>query len=251
LKIISIYNIKGGVGKTAAAVNMAYMSAGDGFKTLLFDLDPQGSASYYFRVKAPKKASPEKLLKGGRKLEKKIRGSDFHNLDILPSHISYRNLDLTLDSKKRSKERINEILRPFEKDYDIIFIDCPPNVTLLSENIFLASDKIVIPVIPTTLSVISYRKLMDFFVDSGLDISKILAFFSMTEKRKKLHKEIIEKMPEKESGFFFKSHIPYSSHMEKMGVYRKPLLEFMPDSPAAKSCRNLWDELKTLVLNQT
>jgi len=96
---------------------------------------------------------------------------------------------------------------------------------------------------------ISYRKLMDFFVDSGLDISKVLVFFSMTEKRKKLHREIIEKMPEKESGFFFKSHIPYSSHMEKMGVHRKPLLEFMPDSPAAKSCKNLWIELKNHLLS--
>jgi len=90
MTILAFYSIKGGVGKTAAAVNLAYLSSRDGYKTLLCDLDPQGSASYYLRVRTPKKFNSEKLLEGGKKVDRAIRGSDYENLDLLPADFSYR-----------------------------------------------------------------------------------------------------------------------------------------------------------------
>jgi len=105
MKIIALYSMKGGVGKTAAAVNLAYCAALDGKSTLLVDIDPQASASYYFRVKPGKKHNVGSLVKGGKKLDKNIRETDFENLDLLPAHLSYRNLDLVLDDLK--KARIN------------------------------------------------------------------------------------------------------------------------------------------------
>ena len=132
MAIIAVYNIKGGVGKTATSVNLSYLSADSGKKTLLCDMDPQGSASYYFRIKPPKKLSVDKLLGGGKGVARSIRGTDYQNLDMLPADFTYRNLDLALDDFKKSTQRICKILKPLEQEYDNIFIDFP-----IVQNIFL------------------------------------------------------------------------------------------------------------------
>ena len=97
---IALYSIKGGVGKTAAAVNLAYLAAQSGAPTLLIDLDPQSAATFYFRVRPSKKHDQDKLIKGGKAVLKKIKASDFENLDLLPADFSYRNLDISLDQQK-------------------------------------------------------------------------------------------------------------------------------------------------------
>jgi chromosome partitioning protein len=125
MAIIAVYNIKGGVGKTATAVNLSYMSAATGNKTLLCDLDPQGSSSYYFRVKSKKKFSADHFLEGGSSLEQSIRGTDYEHLDIALNHM------------KKSRKRLKPILDPLKAEYQNVFLDCPPNITLLSENISL------------------------------------------------------------------------------------------------------------------
>ena len=245
MKIIAFYSIKGGVGKTAAAVNLAYIAAAEGAKTILLDMDPQGSASYYFRIKSSKKFSSKKFIKGRKRFDKSIKGTDYRNLDLLPSHLSYRNLDLVLDKLKRSKKRLREVLEPFAKEYDFVFLDCPPNITLVSENIFYAADYLLVPLVPTTLSLLTYEKLRQFFTDKALDQSKIFVFFSMVEKRKKMHRGIMEKMSNQD-GRFLNSRIPYTADVEKMGIYREPLLCFRPKSIAARSYGDLWAEIKSL-----
>jgi cellulose biosynthesis protein BcsQ len=94
MKTVAIYSSKGGVGKTATAVNLAYAASVSGQRTLLCDMDSQGAASYYFRIKAKKKFNSEKLLDGD--IAGNIRGTDFTGLDLLPAHFSFRNLDLAL-----------------------------------------------------------------------------------------------------------------------------------------------------------
>ncbi|NIP39396.1 MAG: AAA family ATPase, partial [Candidatus Dadabacteria bacterium] len=129
MKIISLYSMKGGVGKTAASVNLAYLSAKDGLKTLLCDMDPQGASGYYFRIKDSKNFSSKKFLKGGKNIYKNIKETDYENLDLLPSRLSYRNFDIELDSLKHSKTQFNSVLSDLEDEYDIIFLDCPPGIT--------------------------------------------------------------------------------------------------------------------------
>lgn len=246
MKIIAFYSIKGGVGKTAACVNVAYWAGRQGFSTLLCDLDLQCSAAYYFRIKSHKKFNTKKLLKGGKSVEKNIMGTDFENLDLLPSDISYRNLDLKLDNLKNSRERLKKVICSLNTSYDFIFLDCPPNLTLVSENVFFAADYLFVPVIPTPLSKLTYLKLLKFFKAHHIDRTKIKAFFSMVENRKKLHRELINTLSQK-NGRFLKSQIPYSSDVEKMGVYRKPLLSTSLTSKASLSYINLWQEIRSLV----
>ena len=100
MRVLAVYNFKGGVGKTASAVNLSYLSARQGARTLIWDLDPQAAATFYFRVKPKVKDGSRRLIKTRRKVEALIRSTDFENLDLLPSDFSYRNLDLLLDSTK-------------------------------------------------------------------------------------------------------------------------------------------------------
>lgn len=241
MSIIAVYNIKGGVGKTATAVNLAYLSSRQGKKTLLCDMDPQGSASFYFRIRPAKKFGAKKLLKGGRHIEENIKGTDFSGLDMLPADFSYRNIDIALDELKKSQQRLSKILKPLLDEYDTIFLDCPPNITLLSENIFNAADYILVPAIPTTLSLLSLKQLFDFLDEVGLSRSKLLFFFSMVEKRKKMHTELMQAMQNKKN--VLTTIIPFSADIERMGVYRQPVAAALPHSVAAQAYEVLWNEI--------
>jgi cellulose biosynthesis protein BcsQ len=231
------------VGKTATAVNLAYLAARAGTPALLSDLDPQSSASFYFRIRGRKGFGAGKLLKGGRHVQQNIRETDYHDLDLLPSKLSFRNLDLHLDDLSRSKKRLKDIFQPLAEQYEYLFIDCPPGITLLSENVFRAADLILVPVIPTTLSVRTFEQLQDFFAKKGLKASRLRAFFSMVERRKKLHREVMDELAGRWPKHCFRNSIPYRSDIEKMGIHREPVMRFAPASSSAKAYHHLWREV--------
>jgi len=234
------------VGKTTSCVNLAYLAAGENRRVLLCDLDPQGAASFYLRIRSSKKFRAKHLLKGRKRINKNIKGTDFHNLDLLPSSFSYRHLDLLLNKKKHSQYYLKNLLEKFQGDYHYIFIDCPPNITLVSENIFIAAHLILVPVIPTTLSLRSYQQLSNFFTRYKYDFRKLLAFFSMVEHRKLLHRQIIMTSAQEHLPFLH-TQIPYSAAVEKMGLFRKPIVVHRPKSKAAQAYMALWHELRAIL----
>ena len=174
MKIYATFNIKGGVGKTTTAVNLAYLSASEsGLRTVLWDLDPQGAASFMFRVKPRVKGGGKALIRGTRALDAAIKGTDFDNLDLIPADFTYRNMDLLLDSgggrgagsRGKPARKLSKLLAPLAAEYDAVFLDCPPSISLVSENVFRAADALLVPLVPTTLSIRTLEQL-DAFLDS-------------------------------------------------------------------------------------
>lgn len=246
MKIIASYNIKGGVGKTATAVNLAYLSAREGYRTLLWDLDPQGAATYYFRIKPKVKGGTKGLVGGHHDLDDLVKGTDFDRLDLLPADFSYRNMDLILEDNKRPTKQLQKLLAPMAIAYDYVFLDCPPSISLVSENVFRASHALVVPMIPTTLSARTLAQLQDF-LEGHEDLSKtnLLPFFSMVDRRKHLHLHLMESLPQC-FPTFLKTYIPYATEVERMGLTRMPLPAYVPSSnPITKAYEALWQEMKS------
>jgi len=243
MKIFATYNIKGGVGKTATAVNLSYLAALDGYRVLLWDLDPQAAASYLFRIKPRVKGGGKALIQGRRPVDDAIKGTDFDGLDLLPADFTYRHLDLMLDSAKQPARRLAGLLAPLKKEYDVVFLDCPPSISLLSESVLHAADVLLVPLIPTTLSVRTLDQLTAFVSGFNGHRPEILAFFSMIDRRKRLHTQIAADLPADRSDVAT-AVIPAVSVIEQMSVHRAPVTAFAPRTQAARQYRELWREAR-------
>ena len=242
MKIVALYSIKGGVGKTSSAVNLAFIAASQGYRTLVWDLDPQGASSYYFRIKPKVKGGSKDLIAGKRELDGLIKGTDFDNLDLLPADFSFRNLDLVLDAKKKPTQQLKKLLKPLAEDYDYIFLDCPPNISLLSEAVFATADILLSPIIPTTLSLRTLEQLKEFIAENDLKNVALVPFFSMVDRRKNMHKELMDSLA-KTHPEILKTPIPYASDIERMGLERMPLGGFSTKSRSLQAYQTLWQEI--------
>src|SRR5580693_4516077 len=251
MRTYATYNIKGGVGKTTTAVNLAYLAAESGLRTVLWDLDPQGAASFMFRVKPRVKGGGRAIISGKRPLDDAIKGTDFDNLDLIPADFTYRNMDLLLDANSGGgggggdtpAGKPSKLLAPLADEYDAVFLDCPPSVSLVSENVLQAADVILVPLIPTTLSVRTLEQLSDFVAELNGHHPELLAFFSMVDRRKKLHREITEKLSVERTEVA-RTVIPALSVIETMSVERAPVVVFAPNTAASRAYRGLWAELR-------
>jgi chromosome partitioning protein len=242
VKVFATYNIKGGVGKTTTAVNLAYLSAVEGHRTLLWDLDPQGAASYLLRIKSRVKGGAKALIRGTRTLDDAVKGTDFDNLDLVPADFTYRNMDLELDGAKRSTQRLGRLLRPLRDEYDVIFLDCPPSISLVSENVLHAVNRLLVPLIPTTLSLRTFDQLTGFIAELEEPRPGVLAFFNMVDRRKRLHRTVMAQLSADRR--IAQTAIPALSIVEQMAVRRAPLPAFAPKDKAAQSYEALWRELQ-------
>lgn len=243
MKILATYNLKGGVGKTATAVNLAFLAASEGARTLVWDLDPQGAASFYFRTRPKVKGGSKALLRGKRRAEDAIKGTEYDNLDLLPADFSYRHLDVQLDDSAHPVKRMLKLLQPLSKEYDFVFLDCAPSIAALSETVFRVSDALLVPLIPTTLSLRTFYQVIEFIEKKGIDNVLLLPFFSMVDRRKRLHNEIVERLPQ-DWPDMLNARVPYASDVERMGVNRGAVGDYARQSASARAYRDLWEEIK-------
>ena len=113
---IALYNLKGGVGKTASCVNFAYLAAADGHKTLLWDIDPQGSSSFYYKAKPKNHHGIKKLVTKDADLENAILSTDFELLDIIPADSNTKSTDIMLEEMKGNKNRLKNVIKQIDKE---------------------------------------------------------------------------------------------------------------------------------------
>jgi chromosome partitioning protein len=242
MRVFATYNIKGGVGKTSTAVNLAFLAAREGRRTLLWDLDPQSAATFLFRVRPRVKGGGRALVTGRRGIEAALKATDFPNLDLMPADFSYRNMDLELDDAKKRTRRLGQVLSTVATDYDVVFLDCPPSISLMSENVLHAADTLLVPLIPATLSLRTFDQLKMFVADSQKPRPEIVAFFSMADRRKRLHRDVIDAI-DREANHVAETVIPALSIIEQMAERRAPVPAFAPASRAALCYEQLWAEV--------
>jgi chromosome partitioning protein len=239
--VLATYSIKGGVGKTTAAVNLSYEAASTGARVLLWDLDPQGAATYFFRVKPKVKGGVGRLVGRRGELGPSIKESDVGGLHLVPADFSLRHLDVHLADGSGSTATLAALLEPLADDYDVGVLDCAPGITLGSEAVFRAADALLVPTVPTTLSVRTLDQLTGFLDDDG-DAPEVLPFVSMLDRRKNLHRQLIESLAPIEPPFLTTA-IPNASAVERMAVHRAPLGAVAPRSVARKAFAALWAEV--------
>lgn len=239
-RILATYNVKGGVGKTTAAVNLACLAAASGLRTVLWDLDPQGGASYCLAADPGGTAGSRKLVSGKRALAELLRPTAIQGLQLLPADRSYRNMDLHLDAASKPALRLVKLMRPLADAHDLLIMDCAPSISLVSENVFRAADALVMPVIPNPLSMRSVAQVREFLARQQLGDIGLVPFFSMVDLRKRLHRNLLESRPPG----FAAAWIPYSSEVERMTLRRAPLVSYAPHSRGAQAFADLWREIE-------
>ncbi|TFC26602.1 ParA family protein [Cryobacterium sp. TMT1-3] len=238
MRTVAVYSTKGGVGKTTAAVNLAW-EASQQFRVLLWDLDPQGASTYVLNVKARVKGGVDSLIRGKTEMDAAIRSTAYPNLDVLPADETYRGLDLVLDAAKKSTHRLAKVLESVAKEYDVVILDCPPGASLVAENALHAADLAVVPLVPSPLSLRSLAQVNEIIAASDHP-PKVFAFLSMVDRRKLVHRSAVESLP-REHPQVIDLVVPSTVVIERMGSERAPIGIYAPGTEAARVFARLWE----------
>ena len=246
MKVVGVYSLKGGVGKTTTAVNLAYLAARDGHRTLLWDLDPQGAATFLFRVRPKVRGGAKAIVRRRTTVAAAVKETDFSGLDLLPADFSNRDLDLLLDDTKHPMRRLEQVLQPVARDYEIVVLDCGPSVSLVSEAVMRMADAIVVPIVPAPLVVRTYEQLRRF-VDGAPRRRRplLVPFFSMTDARRRAHRDAVEAWTAADGRC--PVSVPVTAQVEQMAARRAPLPVFAPASAASRRFEELWAEVGSAV----
>ena len=235
-KIIAVYSIKGGVGKTSLAFNLAAVSAMcAGHRTLLWDLDAQGSASFLCDEKGHGRAA-KAIFDREVPPAKLITASPWPKLDMLGADPSLRAVErLLLDAAK--PKRLLKILQDLLPLYDRIILDCPPGLSELSDQVFKAADLLIAPVLPTPLGLRALDQMTSYLAERGGKGPDVMPVISMLDTRKSLHRAFLADHPDWPA-------IPQASSVEQMAVKRAPVQVFARTSRPAEVMRAIWDAVE-------
>lgn len=238
--VLASGSLKGGVGKTAAIINLAWLSAREG-PALLWDLDPQGSASFCLGVEPWRGDKAGRLLKGRASLLEMTHVTPGFPLAVIPADTSLRNPDILLDGLDKPGKGIKRLVAEVQDRYRWIWIDCPPGISLLTESVARAVDGIIAPLVPAPLSVSSFASYLAFLEDRGFPPERVHPFFSLVQGRKKIHRDMMAASRGRWPSILG-TEIPFRAEAEAAGPL--PLSARRPASLCAQAYLNLFQELK-------
>lgn len=242
MHVIAVTGLKGGVGKTSTAVNLAALSAEAGYRTLLWDLDPQGAATHCLDLKPKLKGGASRLIGGARGgLERVARSTSIERLEVVPADASVREIDRVLSLSGRPSKPLRKLITGTKDHADVVILDCPPGLTAVVEAVASVADLLLVPVLPEPLPVRALDRFRDFLTETKSASPKILApFVSMIDRRKPLHRRTEAEIRAK--GGFLGAAIPESSAVARLPEEQVPVVISAPRSLAAAEYRKLWAE---------
>lgn len=234
-KVIAVYSVKGGVGKTSLAVNLAAISSlCAGHRTLLWDLDAQGSASFLCGAN-PQHGTAQSVFSRETAPQKLVSPSAWSQLDVIGADTSLRAVEHVLFDAGKPK-RLRRILEDLAPSYDRIILDCPPGLTELSDQVFKAADIVLMPLVPTALGLRAMAQIITYLEEWGSKAPILVPIISMVDRRKSLHRTFLAEHPDWLS-------VPQSSIIEKMTIKQAPVEVFASRSPPAALLRAIWHEV--------
>lgn len=241
MKSLAVLSLKGGVGKSTIAVNLAFAAASSGGRrTLLWDLDSQGAAGFLLDVAPRSKGKARSAVASGEGLADLVLESRYPRLDVLPADRSLRRLEGDLAQSDRAKV-LKKLLKSLEPDHDRLIIDSPPGLSELADRLFRAVDLLVVPLLPSPLSGRTLDQLKAELHRLPGGGPPVLPVWSMVDRRRRLHRDTVDARPEWPA-------IPYAAAIEAMAVAQLPIAATAPRSAAALSFATLWTAVEMALI---
>lgn len=232
MPVIAIYSAKGGVGKTTVAANLAWCSAAVSCrKTLLWDLDVAGGASFLFGIERERGRARSVFARDIKPLDAVI-ATPYDRLSLLPADESLRELD-SVFARIGKRKQLAKLTKALGETFERIILDCPPALGQISAQVMRAADLVIVPMPPSPLSARAFDLVVREIRMHAKRHPPILPVLSMVDMRRNLHRDAREANPNWPV-------IPASSAVEQCAVRREPIGAFAPASPAARGFGQLW-----------